>query len=67
MNCLNQDKAVELLRGATRERERLERGGEEGTHSHGEPKPFVRTAKLQLCEVFGGWHTSVQYIVLEPP
>ena len=23
------------------------------------------TQPRRLCEVFGGWHTSVQYIVLE--
>ena len=38
--------------GVAGEREELERGGEErrGTHSPGEPKPFVRTASLQICD-----------------
>ena len=66
MNCLNQDKAVELLGGATRERERErpERGGEEGTHSHGEPKPFVRTAQTSVRGM--RFAASVQCIVLNP-
>ena len=64
LNCLNQDKAVELLGGATRERERLERRGEEGTHSHGEPKPFVRTAQTSVRGM--RFAASVQCIVLNP-
>ena len=45
---MNQDEVVELQGGSERERGWRE-GVWRGTHSHGEPKPFVRTTKLQLC------------------